>query len=65
MQPYFAVPTEGIEDKSFAYLKDATKKTDGWATLDVDFITFFKDWWDLTIFSVLKVNNNVQFCLEY
>ena len=39
MQPYFAVPIEGIEHKSFEYFR---------VTLDVGFITFFEDWRDLT-----------------
>ena len=37
MQPYFAVPIMGIEDKSLKYFRDATKKTDGSVTLEVSF----------------------------
>ena len=56
MQSYFAVPIEGIADKSFKYFGDAAKKTKGSVTLDVSIITFFEDWWHLTDFSVVRVH---------
>ena len=56
MQPYFAVPLEGIEEKSLKHFRDAAKKTNGSVTLDVSFITFFEDWWVLIDFPVLRVH---------
>ena len=50
MQPYFAVPIEGIEDKSCKYLRDEAKNTNRSVTLNVSFINFFEDWWDWLIF---------------
>ena len=44
MSVLFRVPIEGIENKSFKYFGDEAKKTNGLATLDVRFTTFFKDW---------------------
>ena len=44
MQPYLAVPIEGIKDKSFKYFRDAGKKTNGLVTLDNSFINVIEDW---------------------
>ena len=44
MQPYFAVPIEGIKVKFVKYFGDAAKKTNGSVTLDLSFIFFFEDW---------------------